>query len=126
MPLPAMFPFSLWRGDSWRAQFRLWSDAQKTVPVDLTGVSAAAALRTSPSRSSSASRVPLTCSISTNVIDVSLSVAQSQALNAPTAAEWDLQLTYPSGDVQTIVAGPVDIRADVVGSPGVPAAAAQR
>ncbi len=39
----------------------------------------------------------------------------SQGLSV-VAGKWDLQLTYPSGDVQTVVKGSVSLTADVTGA----------
>lgn len=111
MSLPAAYSLALYRGDSFRTQFRLWADAQKTQPVDLSDVIAAAELRAAPK---SALLLALACVITGNVIDVSLTAAESATL--PAVAYWDLQLTYPSGDVQTIVAGGVSVRADITAS----------
>lgn len=111
MARPASYSLTLYRGDSFRVQFRLWADAEKTQSVDLTGVTAAAEIRGAPR---SVPLLPLTCTITDNVIDVSLTAAQT--IDAPAAAYWDLQLTYPSGDIQTIVAGGVSTRSDITGS----------
>ena len=77
---------------------------------DLSGVIAAAELRAAPK---SALLLALACVITGNVIDVSLTAAESSTL--PAVAYWDLQLTYSSGAVQTIVAGGVSVRADITG-----------
>lgn len=39
MALPAVLPeaIAVWRGDSLSVPLRFWSDAAKTIPVDLTG-----------------------------------------------------------------------------------------
>jgi hypothetical protein len=52
-----------------------------------------------------------------NLIDLEISAAESAGL--PASAKWDLQLTYPSGDVQTIVRGGVSVTGDITGSVGV-------
>ena len=57
----------------------------------------------------------LTCTVGGQTIDMVLSAEQSKAL-APGDAKWDLQLTYPGGDIQTLIRGSVLIRPDVVGS----------
>jgi len=111
MSLPAQYALVVYRGDSARWQFRLWADAGKTQPVDLTGVVAASEIRRNLG---SAPVVTLTCSIASNVITVSLASLSSQAL--PAVAYWDLQLTYASGDVQTVVTGTVHVSGDVTAS----------
>jgi len=54
------------------------------------------------------------CTIAANVITMTVTAAQSRSL--PAAASWDLQLTYVNGDVQTILAGAVDVRGDITQS----------
>lgn len=109
--MPATYALSLYRGDTCRVRFVLWEDEAKTQPVDLTGVTAAAEIRPAPRAQAV---VTFACAIDGNAIDCVLSAAQTAT--APTAAYWDLQLTYPSGDVQTIVAGGVSTRGDITGS----------
>ena len=111
MALPAAYSLTLYRGDSFRVQFRLWADAAKTEAVDLTGATAAAEIRAAPQ---SLPLVALACAITDNVIEVSLTAGQS--IDVPRAAYWDLQLTYASGEVQTIVAGGVSVREHITGS----------
>jgi hypothetical protein len=107
--VPSTYPLTIYRGDTARWQFRLWSDAGKTTPVDLTDATVKSEIR-----SNSGSVVtPLACAVTLpNTIDVELSATASQALTtAP--AHWDLQLTWESGDVQTPVAGAVTLQQDV-------------
>jgi len=111
MSLPQTYALVLYRGDSARWQFRLWADAAKTVPVDLTGATASAEIRRNPG---STPVVSLTCDVAANIITVTLTSVASQAL--PAVAYWDLQLTYASGDIRTIVTGTVHVSADVTGS----------
>lgn len=111
MSLPVAYALLLYRGDSFRVQFRLWADAQKTQPCDLTGATAAAEIRGAPGL---LPLVTLTCAITGHVIDVSLAAAETTLV--PATAYWDLQLTYASGEVQTVVAGGVRLRADITGS----------
>lgn len=106
-----VYPLALYRGDSYAWQFRLWQDAAKTIPVDLTGVTAAAEIRAASGVQPAAA---LACAINANAIDVVLTAAACRVL--PTPAQWDLQLTYGSGAVKTIVAGPVSVSADITGS----------
>ena len=112
---PGVFNLDLYRGDTYRWQFKLWTDAEKTDPADLSDVTVKAEIRDKPGGTKI---TPLTCTITEpNIIDVVLSAAASQLLDAKGA--WDLQLTYPSGDVQTIVSGAVQVQADVTMAGGV-------
>ena len=108
MGVPVYYSLDLYRGDSFRMQVRLWADANKTQPVDLTGASVAAEIRPAPRAIPAAS---LTCAVAGHVIDLSLSSAHSFLV--PQSAYWDLQITYPSGDVQTVITGGVSVRAGV-------------
>ena len=118
MASPQDYSLSIYRGDSYRWRFVLWQDAARTQPVDLTGVLVAATIR------DKSGMIPLTCTVTGNQIDVVLDAATSGALTAGSPGNWDLQLTYPAGDVKTIVAGGVTIRLDVTGAPATATAAA--
>lgn len=116
MALPALFPLALYRGDTYRYEFRLWQDAAKTLPVDLTGAVAKAEIRNQPS---GALVVAFTCTVTLpNTVAVVLAAEASRLV--PPQGVWDLQLTYLNGDVSTILAGPVTLRPDVTDSTGVP------
>ena len=106
--MPIDYALAIYRGDTVRYQFRLWADAGKTIPSDLSDVTAAAQLRDSPNGTIVQD---LDVVITDNVIEVALEAVDSAAL--PAAGAWDLQLTYGSGDVSTLVAGPVSVRGDV-------------
>jgi hypothetical protein len=107
--MPVQYNLNCYRGDTHRWRFVLWADAAKTDPVDLTGVTVTAQVRATAN--STTILTTLATVVSGNQIDVTLPSASSQLL--PASAAWDLQLVYPSGDVQTIVAGAVSARADV-------------
>jgi hypothetical protein len=62
--------------------------------------------------------IPLVCAVEMpNAILVSLDAAASATL--PLTGAWDLQLTYPEGEVATILAGAVSVKADVTDSAAV-------
>jgi hypothetical protein len=106
------YPLGMYRGDSYRWRFVLWADAARTVAVDLTGVVVAAEIRTGTG-ATPIYPIPLVVTLP-NIIDLSLTAAASATV--PAAAHWDLQLTYPSGDVQTIVRGAVSVTGDITHS----------
>lgn len=113
MTTPALYPLDLYRGDTFRVKFKLWKNKEKTDPVDLTGVSVAAQIRASAT--SSAILQELSCVVTDpNIIEVSMTPEESGRL--PASGVWDLQLTYPDTDIQTILAGPVKVTADVTRS----------
>jgi hypothetical protein len=107
---PASLPLALYRGDTFRLQITL-SD-QNNVPLDLTGVVAKSEIRDRPA---GAIIIELQCLITLpNIINLTLLTADSH--NLPAQGVWDLQLTYPSGDVKTPLAGPVAVTPDVTDS----------
>jgi len=109
---PAAFPLNIYRGDSYRWQFRFWSDAAKTQPTDLTGVMPKAEIRERPG---GASITALGCTVTLpNIVDVVLDAAPSQLL--PLKGAWDLQFTYAANDVRTVVAGDMTLTQDVTDS----------
>lgn len=109
---PGGFPLTLYRGDSYRWSFVLWADAAKTAPADLTGVVAKAEIRDKPNGTKV---VALTCHVNLpNTITAILDAASSVQL--PLTGAWDLQLTYPDGQVATVLAGAVTVTPDVTDS----------
>lgn len=110
--MPATLPLDIYRGDTARWQFKLWADPEKTDPVDLTGVVAKAEIR---DKSGGSKISELACVITTpNTINMTLDAATSRAL--PNKGFWDLQLTYPSNDVNTILSGAVTVTPDITDS----------
>ena len=107
--MPAIFPLDIYRGDTQRWRFTLWDDTAKEKPSNLAGVVPRAMIRDRPG---SISITELECSVTLpNLIDMVLTAAASRAL--PESGQWDLELTYPSGDVQTMLAGPVSVTPDI-------------
>lgn len=108
--IPADYNLTLYRGDTGRWQFKLWSDNAKTQPIDLAGVAADATIRDKPTFGSYATA--LDCTITApNIIDMVLTAEQSRDL--PAKGVWDLQLTYPSGDIVTPLKGTVVVTQDI-------------
>lgn len=108
--MPGCWDLEIYRGDTGRWSFLLWKDAAKTVPVDLTGASAAAQMRSAPGGTVLAS---FTCNISaTNRIDMLMLPASSETLK-PGRVCWDLQIIDSVGNVTTVLAGRVSVTADV-------------
>jgi len=121
---PGKYPLSLYRGDSYSWSFVLWTDTDKTLPADLTGVTAKAQIRDRPGGTKEI--ITLACEVvMPNTVAMILDAASSARL-ATTAAVWDLQLTYESGEVATILAGAVTVTADVTDSTVTPALAMVR
>jgi len=112
---PGALPIAIYHGDSYRWQFTLWQDPGKTTPADLTGVIPKAEIRSSAGGTLITS-MDLTVE-PPNVILAELTTAKTQLIKA--TGTWDLQLTYPNGDVQTVLVGPVTVTMDVTDSTGV-------
>lgn len=107
--IPGRLPLTLYRGDTGRWRFSLWLDANKTQPTDLTGATALAQIR---DRAGGSLIVSMECAITLpNHIDMVLLSADSARL--PSSGAWDLQVTYASGDVITVLSGPVNTTSDV-------------
>lgn len=107
---PGVYNLILYRGDTGRWQFKFWTDASKTQPADLTGVTALATIRDAAVGGSVA--VALGCTVvPPNNVEMVLTPAQSRTL--PAKGVWDLQLTYSNGDIVTPLAGSVSVSQDV-------------
>lgn len=111
--LPSDYPLELYHGDSYEWQFKFWLDSAKTQPMDLTDVIAKAEIR-----DESGGLVIFllgTTIVLPNTISMTLAADMSEELPLQSMV-WDLQLTWPSGAVNTVVAGSVAITADVTDS----------
>lgn len=118
--MPGIYDLEIYRGDTVRWRFNVWEDPTKTTPANLAGVEAAAQVRDRPAGSILAT---MTCLVTDyNVIDMTLPADQSSNLPASRngwQGTWDLQLTYPSGDIITIVYGQAFVTTDVTNSTAV-------
>jgi hypothetical protein len=106
--MPSEYPLDIYRGDTARWQFRLWQDAAKTSPVDLSTAVVQSEIRSS----GGVLLATLDCTITVpNVVDVVLPAAAASRLTM-TPARWDLQVTWDTGDVQTPIGGVVTVQLD--------------
>jgi hypothetical protein len=114
MTTPAPYRLMIYRGDSYAWQFNLWSDCAKTMPVDLTGCTPAAEIRTVPGGTlllTMATTVTLP-----NSINMTLTAAQSHSLPVGSSS-WDLELDFITASaVSTILSGGVYVVQDVTHS----------
>jgi hypothetical protein len=113
MAQPQIYPIKIYRGDDYNWQFKLWLDAQKTQPVDLTDVAVKAEIR---DQSQGRTIIPLGCVVTLpNIIDMNLLGSDSSNVPRPTAY-WDLRLTYLNGTKRTILVGSVTVIPDITDS----------
>lgn len=109
---PAKYDLNLYRGDSYGWRFILWQDVNKTVPVVLAGATVGSEIR---DKSAGTKIIPMDCTVTApNIIDVALNAASCKA--CPNKGVWDLQITYPDGQVNSPVAGVVVVAGDVFDS----------
>jgi hypothetical protein len=83
------------------------------IPRDLTGYTAHSQIRKSYKDSLVLASFEVSGLGVDGVINLRLPPAESQLLYLVTKAAWDLQLTDPYGDVDTILGGPVKPKGDV-------------
>lgn len=116
MSLPGVLPqpVNVWRGDSLSIPVRVWSDAAKTVPVDLTGfgsVFTAQARRTFSDTAFVAFAVASSAAI-TGQLTLSLTPAQTAAL-VNGAYGFDVQAADAGGtSVTTLLTGELAVSGD--------------
>lgn len=105
--IPGTYDLCIYRGDTARWRFLVWQDLAKTVPVDLTGATVRSQIRNAPG---GGNPTDMNCTVTVpNTIDMVLPAGT----NPSPRGVWDLEVTYPSGDVFTILSGRVMTMADV-------------
>jgi hypothetical protein len=114
--MPGGYSLNIYRGDDHAWRFTLWQDAEKTLPVDLTGQSVKAEIRDRPA--GDVVQVLEVAVTLPNTIDVVLRHQQTSQLIA--SGRWDMQLTDGSGWVSTVLAGNVKVTGDITDSTGEP------
>ena len=113
---PAIFDLILYRGDSYGYRFKLWQDAEKTIPFDLAGATVIAEIRNKPGGTMI---TPLDATIvEPNFVDLKITSEMSKA-SVPSGL-WDLEITFATGEVNTPVKGSVSVTADISGSTPTP------
>jgi hypothetical protein len=111
---PGTLNLTIYHGDTYRWTFTLWQDAGKTIPADLTGVVPKAEIRVSSAGGAIITTMDLTVQTPNQILAV-LPTAKT-ALLPKSGGTYDLQLTYPNGDVQTVLSGLVTVTMDVTDS----------
>lgn len=99
------------QGDTWEFSVNV-QDANETA-FDLTGYTAQSQLREHASSVSAA--ITLTCEIETPTNGIIKVTGDKDSTSAVTAGKyaWDLQITYVSGEIYTILAGTFTVLAEV-------------
>jgi hypothetical protein len=122
--IPGTYDLAIYRGDTGKWQFKLWTDANKTVPANLTGMTVAAMIR--DKTTGGVFSLSMGCVVTMpNIIDMTLPAADSRTV--PAKGFWDLQLTHtPSGDITTVLKGAVNVTSDVTYVDGARTAARAR
>ena len=104
---PGVYPLHIYRGDSFAIRLRLWKDASRTEPSDLTGATPKAQIRQT---TNAASAVDITTTIvQPNFVDLALTPAVTATLSN---GVWDLEITQ-GGVVRTVLTGDVLVNEDV-------------
>jgi len=111
MPVGRFDPKGIVRGDDYTMSLTFYSDAAKTSPMNLSGSTFAAQLRTSPDDTAHVDFSIDTTNAATGVLLLSLTHTQTAALGRLYA--WDLQQTDGSGKVTTLIAGNAAVALDV-------------
>ena len=108
--IPGTYDLSLYRGDTARGRAVLWHDTDKTQPWDLTGAIAQATIR--DRATGGKFQLAAICTVTLpNIVD--LMIPATNAATLPASGVWDLQITYPSGDVHSVLRGKVTVTQDV-------------
>lgn len=109
--LPENLDLTIWQGDAQEYFINLESEAG--VAIDLTGCTAQAVIRQSFSAPTSHS---FTCTLVTPATQGKIRMYMSSVDSALITAGdyvWNFQITVPSGDVRTYLAGDVKVYAEV-------------
>lgn len=115
MALPARRDITQYRGDTLAMVVRLWQDGAHTVPVDLTGATVQAQVRTSAVDEMIAATFGI--SIADNAVTLTLTPSQTRDL--PANGVWDCEVDWQSDgqNLQTVLAGSVVVTQDVTRLP---------
>jgi|SRR5215472_3877113 len=109
---PGSYNLQLYQGDTHHWSFTLWLDSKKTEAADLTGATAKSEIK---DKAGGTLLANMTCAVvQPNTVNITFPAALwSGWPSNKNQGVWDLQITYASGDVQTIVAGSVAATQDV-------------
>lgn len=105
---------NIYRGDDFGQDFIFYSDDEMTTPIDLTGYTAEAQLRDQPNRNGEllADFTIVDSELASGQVSIQLTPAETAALEK-NKAYYDLQLTSPTGTINTWAVGEALISGDV-------------
>lgn len=111
MTVPIRSNITHYRGDSLVLQLRLWTDANRSVPADLSEATVRAQIRADHDDAEVAASFDV--QVEDNVITANLSPKSSRDL--PAKGVWDCEVDWFSDDtsVQTVAAGGLVVQPDV-------------
>jgi len=109
---PGKYDLALYRGDTYRWTFRLWADAGKTQPVDLTGATVSSEIR---DRTGGTMIAVIGCTLG-GPGEILAELDPAAFATIPATGVWDLQVTFPDGTVRSMLAGKVTTTGDVTDS----------
>lgn len=109
--MPSNQDLSIYEGDA--VKFTVTVTDSNAAPINLTGYTAQAQLKTS---FADASPIDFVCTLTTptaGVVTIYMAPATTAGLTAGGTYIWDFQLTEPGGDVRTYLAGDVNVIPEV-------------
>jgi hypothetical protein len=111
MPVPQTIAVSHYRGDSLQLALRVWEDADRSIPADLSEATVTAQVRTSVEAPNVSAEFAVL--VEGNLLTLTLSPKQTRDL-APQNV-FDVEIDWLSDDtqVQTVVAGSIAVAGDV-------------
>lgn len=109
--LPGRLNIRLYRGDDFRMELTIVSDATTLAPIDITDYSFAAEIRDTTNGTLLATFTDTTIDAEAGRLDLTLARAVTQAL--PDGGVWDLEVTDTDGKHTTWFAGTVSASGDV-------------
>lgn len=113
--MAAKHDMSPYRGDTLSRGFDFWEDPEKTIPSDLTGITAAAEIR---NMTNGKQIFPFECTVAPSGFANRVIIYMDGSVTGSLVklGYWDLQLTYPDGRIWTAVAGKVTVIDDITES----------
>lgn len=113
--MASKYDLTPYRGDTLTLGFDFWVDTDQTIPTDLTGVTAAAEIR---SMTNGKQVFPFVCTVSPEGFANRVLIYMDGDTSGSLVKQgyWDLQLTFPTGNIWTAVAGSVKVIDDITGS----------